>query len=500
MLRTYPVFLLVSLTVVSKCAFGQIIYQSPMTNVNVPDPTMKDQMLNLIEESVRTSFLKLSAQLNKRLDDLRIDMNHRDTKLSEEIYNVKETLKREGFTLQSQLSDGNEVSRESHELSVQLTEIEKGLQDVSQKSKTGVKILKEKLDVLENENRMISSKVDATQMIVMSIASGSSLRTNDSDGVFTVDFATKLQQIDDKLNDLNETVHDNCNITVDMVKVVGVLKSEVRTLNSSIDALRVSVSSNSKQNTTQENSLNAQTTKLLQSEQTFSAGLSVLQGSYNLSTSNIKKLNASQRKTSSDMKDHVGIIYSLADSLNATRERFENLENKLNLNLTNFQIEIQSFWNEKLDKNNAEIRTAVTGLESNLRLLQESKEKAGMKMRNFDAKLSSFQSQYWKEMDSIRDSLNSTVEDYKSLADLTETSSASYESSITALNISLNQFMGQFSSVNASIAKLDQDSSTYNAILENSKFEINNITTTVLDLQKRQKQINATGNIFQIKD
>jgi chromosome segregation ATPase len=142
----------------------------------------------------------------------------------------------------------------------------------------------------------------------------------------------------------------------------------------------------------------------------------------------------------------------------------------------------------------------VTGLESNLRLLQESKEKTGTKIRNLDSEWSSFQSQYRTEMDSIRDSVNATVEGYKILADLIEASSASCESNITTLNMSLNQFTGRFSSVNASIAKFDQDSTTYNALLENSQFQINNITTTVLELQNLQKQMNTTGIEFHIKN
>jgi chromosome segregation ATPase len=364
----------------------------------------------------------------------------------------------------------------------------------------------------------------------------------------------------------------------------------------------------------------------------------------------MENMKSTQREMSTELKNQVVIIYSLGNYLNTTTERFQNLENKVNLNMTYFQMETRSFWNKtfynlisnishimnisnvmqtslqnlllqemhhklsekrlnqsistlesnieqleyeqnetnaKIAKikrlhtssrteishlfsismslqksvegceknisdvqsgnfennieikhlqnqfrivesnlshfqtlngqisneteilkhlinmtqhNNAEIRTAVTGLESNLRLLQESEKKTGTKMRNFDSEWSSFQSQYRTEMDSIRDSVNATMEDYKILADLTEASSASCESNITTLNMSLNQFTGQFSSVNTSIAKLDQDSTTYNALLENSKTQINNITTTVLELQNLQRQMNTTGIQFHIKN
>jgi hypothetical protein len=257
MMGTYPVFLMASLTVVNKLASGQTIYQSPLMNFNAPDPNLKDQMLSLVEESVRTSFLKLRAELNEKLEDLRIDMDHRDAGLYLEIYDLKETLKQEGFTVQSQPGDNGDVGRQSRELSVKLASLEREINEVSQKSKTSAKISQKKIYVLENENRMMASRLDDTQIALMSIASQSLLRTNYSDGFITVDVENKLQEMDDRLNHLNKTINDNCNTTVDMMRLVGAMDSEVRTKNKSIDTLRVSANLTSNQKPILENKTNS---------------------------------------------------------------------------------------------------------------------------------------------------------------------------------------------------------------------------------------------------
>ncbi|XP_056023112.1 scavenger receptor cysteine-rich type 1 protein M130-like [Ostrea edulis] len=117
-------------------------------------------------------------------------------------------------------------------------------------------------------------------------------------------------------------------------------------------------------------------------------------------------------------------------------------------------------------------------------------EITGIKMKTFDSEWSSFQSQYRMEMNSIQDSVNSTREDYKGLTALSEANSASCQSSVTAVNTSLNQFTERFSSVNDTIAKVQQDLTISKALLESSKFQIHNVTTAVEELQT---QMNTTG-------
>ncbi|XP_048728805.2 227 kDa spindle- and centromere-associated protein-like isoform X2 [Ostrea edulis] len=394
MLKTYPGFLIVWLTVVSKPVYGQTIYKSSMTNLNALDPTVKDQMLSLVEESMRTSFLKLSAQFKDRLDDLRIDMSHRDTELYVEIYNLKETLKRQGFTLESQSANRSELGQESRELSFKLASLEKEIKETSKESENKIKILKKKLDVLENENRMMSSRLDATQMTFMSMASHSSLRNNDSDDV-SVDIVHKLKLMDDRLNDLNETIHDNHNSTADMTRLVTTLNSDLMTLNSSIDALNISVNSNSYRITSQENLMKVETKKLIQSGQMCSDGLTVLRGNYNLTMSNIENMKTTQREISSDLKDHIVMVYSLAGSLNTTIEGLGHLEKKLNVNLTNFQMETQSFWKRELgnlQSNISDITNTSNVLKTSIQNLSSQNTERRLSVKKLSLNVSTLQS------------------------------------------------------------------------------------------------------------
>ncbi|XP_062606666.1 uncharacterized protein LOC134268423 [Saccostrea cucullata] len=398
-------FLIALMLITCKLIYCHAFLESPVKKKYVPNTRFKEEILKLAKDSVTEGILKVSKELKKNLEDLRLDMMRRDVELYEEIYNIKENL------------TGNDTAKEKQTTSLDDGErkvwlkkfeyLEAGVKKASQESKNNADTLQENFERLDRENKRILYRMDTTEITLMKVASQSLVNLNDSEGLIFTNYLRKLHRVDDRLNDINDTMQDVCNSTTEMQKVIGTFQSEVMALESSVDALNIrfnstlddktraiedladfseniqlnltkvlnenaqyfskellkltrNVSEVNKQTnlnskslqdlSSEEKKLAFQIKQLFQDKGDLENKLNVLKNHFNITVTNFEDMKDNQKEISNDLMNSVFQISALSAALNTTNEGLGSLNNSFSEKWTDFKEQAQLFCKESLNQ------------------------------------------------------------------------------------------------------------------------------------------------------
>ncbi|XP_061179220.1 CAP-Gly domain-containing linker protein 1-like [Saccostrea echinata] len=365
-------------------------------------------------------FSNFETEINKRIDDIRIDMQHQDLELYEEIKKLKQMLTQQGFAQDAQSQNGDILFPESGELSSRLKSLEAGMKRDSKDSKSQVRALRQKIKILENENKILSSRVDATQVTLMLMSERTSLKMNESNGLNNLNLVQKISNMEERLSYLNDSIQEKRNSSVEADEFT-TLKNELQTVRLNLSEVKNDLN----QSKTFSELQGRQILEARESQTLFYDTLNILENNIStiwMYTSNLRR-DFQELGDLKDIKGNLSIIEgttsvieakiqmlqdnlstltvvsnNLSFELNSTEEKIEDVL-KLSETNNNSQLILERILKEEIDT----IQKNVSSIAISVQL--ESNERKNLLNVNEQRYLN-----ITSDMESIQTKMNSTVQ------------------------------------------------------------------------------------------